>query len=249
MNSLEGKTALVTGGSAGFGRSIVGALASEGADVWALARDGGKLDQLKQEVGGVQTIVGDVTDPQTAPQVMRDVRPQLVVLNAGATPDMGPISKLSWEQFSRNWETDTFMTFAFGKEALTMPLAAGSVVVIMSSGAALGGSPLSGGYAGAKRMQWFLAGYMQQEANARGLDIRFVALLPKQIVGTTELGRKAAKMYSAQQGLSEEEFLGRFGAPLTPEMVGRGVVELITNPDYASGSAFAITGNGLEPLA
>ncbi|MEO5951209.1 MAG: SDR family oxidoreductase [Chloroflexia bacterium] len=249
MYVLEGKTALVTGGSAGFGRSIVSALANEGADVWALARDAGRLDQLKAEVKGVQTLVGDVTDPKTAPQVMHDLRPQVLVLNAGATPDMGPVSKLSWEQFSRNWETDTFMTFAFGKEALQMPLAEGSVVVIMSSGAAVGGSALSGGYAGAKRMQWFLAGYMQQEADALGLNIRFVAMVPRQLVGTTELGRKAVKVYSAQQGISEEEFLGRFGTPLTPELVGRGVVELITNPAYAKGTAFAISSNGLEALA
>jgi NAD(P)-dependent dehydrogenase (short-subunit alcohol dehydrogenase family) len=39
MKHLEGKIALVSGGSRGFGQGIVRALAAEGAAVWALARD------------------------------------------------------------------------------------------------------------------------------------------------------------------------------------------------------------------
>jgi hypothetical protein len=96
---------------------------------------------------------------------------------------MAPVHQQSWEQFSRTWNTDVHMTFSFGKEALLPPLASGSVVVIVSSGAAMGGSLLSGGYAGAKRTQWLLAQYLQQEAEALQLGIRFVALVPRQISG------------------------------------------------------------------
>jgi NAD(P)-dependent dehydrogenase (short-subunit alcohol dehydrogenase family) len=153
MRQLAGKTAVVIGGSRGFGQSIVRALAAESATVWAIARDAARLDLLKREVAGVQTLVADVTDPQTASQTLRVVRPDILVLSAGATPTMAPVHQQSWEQFSRIWQTDVHMTFSFGKEALLLPLAQGSVVVIVSSGAAMGGSPLSGGYAGAKRTQ------------------------------------------------------------------------------------------------
>jgi NAD(P)-dependent dehydrogenase (short-subunit alcohol dehydrogenase family) len=248
MKLLEGKTALVTGGSRGFGRDIVSALAGEGATVWALARDVGPLDQLKRDVAGVQTMVADVADSQTAPQALRTIRPDLLVLNAGAMPTLAPVHQQSWQQFSRNWNTDVHMTFTFGKEALLLPLAPGSVVVIISSGAAIGGSPLSGGYAGAKRMQWFLAHYLQQEATALNRDIRFVALIPKQISGATELGQAAVAAYAAQQGISEQTFLQRFGTPLTPELMGRGVVDLLTDPDYHSGVAYGISGSGLVSL-
>src|SRR5215213_5601777 len=197
MRHLEGKTAVVTGGSRGLGLGIVRALAAEGADVWALARDAERLEQLKQTLPGVQTLVADVTNPQTAPQTLGSARPDILVLNAGAMPVMAPIHQQSWEQFSRTWATDVHMTFAFGKEALTMPLAPGSVVVIVSSGASIGGSALSGGYAGAKRMQWFLAQYLQRESDELNRGIRFVALVPKQIVGATDLGHAAAVAYSA----------------------------------------------------
>jgi NAD(P)-dependent dehydrogenase (short-subunit alcohol dehydrogenase family) len=189
-----------------------------------------------------------VNDAQTAPQALYAARPDILVLNAGAQPFMAPIHQQSWEQFSRVWETDVHMTFAFGKEALTRPLAPGSVVLIMSSGAAIGGSPLSGGYAGAKRTQWFLAHYLQGESDALNRGIRFVALIPKQIIGDTELGHAAVAAYSAKQGISEEAFLERFGPPLTPDGVGRAVVDLLTNPAYRSGSAFGLTGAGLAAL-
>jgi NAD(P)-dependent dehydrogenase (short-subunit alcohol dehydrogenase family) len=248
MRQLEGKIAVVTGGSRGLGLGIVRALAAEGATVWALARDAERLDQLKRTDAGVHTLVADVTDPQTAPQTLGATRPDILVLNAGARPMLAPIHQQSWEQFSRTWDTDVHMTFAFGKEALLLPLAPGSVVVIVSSGAAIGGSAISGGYAGAKRMQWFLAQYLQGESDALNRGIRFVALAPKQIIGATELGHAAAAAYAAQQGISEQAFLERFGPPLTPEGVGRAVVDLLTDPAYRSGSAFGVTGQGLSVL-
>src|SRR5215217_305190 len=248
MRQLNGKIAVVTGGSRGLGQGIVRALAAEGAAVWALARDASRLELLEHEVPSVQTLVADVTNPETAPQTLRATRPDILVLNAGATPTMAPVHQQSWEQFSRVWETDVHMTFSFGKQALLLPLAPGSVVVIVSSGAAIGGSPGSGGYAGAKRMQWFLADYLQHEADSLNVGIRFIALLPKQIIGATELGHNAAAAYAAQQGISEQAFLERFGPPLTPDSVGRAVVELLTDPAYRSGSAFGVSGHGLEVL-
>jgi len=59
------------------------------------------------------------------------------------------------------------------------PLAPGSIVITLSSGAALRGSPLSGGYAGAKAAIRWLTAYAAQESGREGLGIRFVSLLPQ----------------------------------------------------------------------
>jgi NAD(P)-dependent dehydrogenase (short-subunit alcohol dehydrogenase family) len=179
---------------------------------------------------------------------LKELQPDILVLNAGAIPTMMPIHEQSWEQFTRAWETDVKASFHFGKEALLLPMAAGSVVIIVSSGAAMGGSPLSGGYAGAKRTQWLLAEYLQQEANNLKLGIRFIALLPRQIIGTTALGHVAASAYAAQQGISKETFLERGGMPLTSEFVGQAVVSLLTDSSFREGISFGISNQGLASL-
>src|SRR5262249_3258870 len=152
-------------------------------------------------------------------------------------------------QFNRAWETDVKATFQFGREALLTPLAPGSVVVIISSGAALSGSSLSGGYASAKQAQWFLGQDMQQESNNLNLGIRFIVLVPRQIVGTTDLGNKAAIRYAALQGITKDEYLDRMGSPrLTPEAVGQGVVSLLTEEAYHEGLVFGLNSHGLSSL-
>lgn len=248
MKRLEGKVAVVTGGSQGLGRGIVSVLVAEGAKVWAVARNKEKLSALKKEMDGVETISRDITESDAASQILNEVKPDILVLNAGASPHMAPVQEQTWDQFGIAWNTDVKATFHFGKEALLKPLSSGSQVITISSGAAIGGSFMSGGYAGAKRMQWFLSGYFQQESNGSNLGIRFMALLPKQIIGTTELGHQAASGYAARQGITKEKFLERFGTPLTPVGVGHGVVSLLVDEAYQEGTGFAITGNGIEKL-
>jgi NAD(P)-dependent dehydrogenase (short-subunit alcohol dehydrogenase family) len=249
MNELKNKIALVTGGSRGIGRGIVETLAAQGVHVWVIARDAERLETLKREVPGVDIIAADVADPAVAADALREICPDILVLNAGAMPTMMPAHQMTWEQFSLVWDTDVKSTFEFGKQALTMPLKPGSTVIIMSSGAAISGSPLSGGYAGAKRTQWFMAQYFQGEAKALNRDIRFVALIPRQIVGSTELGHAAATTYGARQGLTKQQFLDRQGpTPLTPEGVGQGVVSLLTDDTYGEGIEFGINSQGLSAL-
>jgi hypothetical protein len=63
----------------------------------------------------------------------------------------------------------------------------GATVILISSGAAFAGSPLTGGYAGAKRTQVFMANYSQKESDRLKLGLHFMTLAPR-IVTDTELG-------------------------------------------------------------
>lgn len=248
MESLAGQRAVVTGGSRGLGLGIVEALVAQKARVLVVARDPGHLADVKKRLG-VDVIRGDITDQSLAQNVLREVRPSVLVLNAGATPAMGPLHELTWESFSGVWDVDVRAGFHWLREALRLPLPPGSRVLVGSSGAAVNGSPLSGSYAGAKRMLWLMAAYANDVARDQKLDIHFQAIVPQQIIGDTELGRKAAETYARRKGVDVETFLAGFGAPLPPRKVGEHVVSILTEPRYATGVAFGLKGeSGIVPL-
>jgi NAD(P)-dependent dehydrogenase (short-subunit alcohol dehydrogenase family) len=131
------------------------------------------------------------------------------------------------------------------REALLRPLRPGSRVILISSGAALNGSPLSGGYAGAKATQRFIAGYAREESDRAGLGIVFTAVLSR-ITPLTELGRPAVQAYAARAGQTEQQYVEQFGPPLTPAAAGAAVLELVTADAGALAPGYLLSGAGLQ---
>ena len=240
-------TAIVTGASHGFGRSIAGALVRHGVDVVGVARDADALGELRSQLGPAFTpFPADVTDDGLAPRLLTDFRPSLLVLNAGATPRAATIQDQSWESFSENWFVDVRQCFSFARAALVAPLDAGSTVISLSSGAALNGSPMSGGYAGAKATIKFISSYAGVESNRNGLGIRFVALLPK-LTPATRLGTTFVDTYADYEGIDRAAYRERLGTPLGADQVGDAVVGIATD-DGRSAAAYLLTADGLSEL-
>ena len=208
---IAGRTALITGASRGFGKAIAIALDAAGARVVGVARDPAPLEDLRAELDGPFTpVAADAADPVVAGQLIDAYRPGLLVLNAGAAPLARPIQRHTWQTFSRNWDVNVQHVFGWTREALLAPLEPGSLVIALSSGAAVRGSPLSGGYAGAKATIRFITGYAAAESERDGLDIRFVSLLP-QLTPVTGLGAAAVAGYAARDGIEVSAFLDRAG--------------------------------------
>jgi NAD(P)-dependent dehydrogenase (short-subunit alcohol dehydrogenase family) len=169
----------------------------------------------------------------------------VVVLNAGATPNAAPVRDQTWESFSVNWNTDVKIAFQWLTAILQHPLPEGSSVITLSSGAALRGSPLSGGYAGAKAMVRLLTEYVAQDAARAKLRIRFATLLPT-ITPEGGVGRQFVDAYAQRQGRTAEQFLG--GPPLTPADVGTAVLRLLQDRALDEHVAFWLDRSGLSPL-
>lgn len=227
------ENALVIGAGSGVGQATAGALTAAGARVVAAGRE------------------RDATDPANVAALLDEADPDLVVVAAGTRPHMGPIEAQAWESFSAQWDVDVRIAFEVGRAALARPLRAGATVVIVSSGAAVnpGGSPLSGGYAGAKRMQALLAGYLQGSADARGLGIRFVALAPMQFLLGTRIGEAAAAAYGAGTGESADAHIRRrWPVPLDPAGVARAILAVADGEQHREATLLGVTGEGLTVL-
>ena len=247
--SIEFQRALVIGGSSGVGRELSLNLARNGTRTAVAARGEEGLANLKADEPKIETIAVDAAADGVAQKLLARFDPDLLVLVGGHRPKMAPLQELDWSEFSATWNSDTKIAFEFTTAALTVPLAAGGTIVSFSSGAALGGSALSGGYAGAKRMQHFLVNYGQREADRMGLGLRFMAIIPKQLIAGTEIGKAASAAYAQSAGLTAEKFMGQWEHPLTAEIASAHLIDLLRRKPEGDASAFAITGNGAEAMA
>jgi NAD(P)-dependent dehydrogenase (short-subunit alcohol dehydrogenase family) len=244
---LTGKNMVVIGGSRGVGRRIVESAIRNGARVLAVARQEAALRQLAEEAVGTEVLSLDATDEGAPSKVFDLLQPDILVLCAGAFPPAAPLHKQSWGEFAVNWETDVKIAFHFCKAALSRPLPAGASVILISSGAALAGSPNSGGYAGAKRTQIFVANYSQKESDRLRLGLRFITLAPR-IMPDTELGKHAVSGYSRYLGISAADFVRSMDSPPTSSDVATAVIASLTNPDQSKGKVFIVSGKGLEAV-
>jgi NAD(P)-dependent dehydrogenase (short-subunit alcohol dehydrogenase family) len=247
MNQVAGRRILVVGASRGLGRGIACAFAESGAEVIAVGRSAPALTELAASHPTVRVEVADATDSASAWNLIDQHDPDVLVLVAGGNPVMRELRHHTWETFSINWHSDVRIAFTWLREALLKPLRPGSHIVVVSSGAALNGSPLSGGYAGAKATQRFLAQYAQGESERAALGITVTTVMPR-MTPHGDIGRRGIRAYAALSGESEATFIEKLGTPTTPDIAGAAIVELVRQDAPPSVPGYLLTGAGLQPL-
>jgi NAD(P)-dependent dehydrogenase (short-subunit alcohol dehydrogenase family) len=232
--------AIVTGGTRGLGRGITEALAGRGMRVVTLSGHA-------SDMAHVEHVTGDAADEKTAGELYQQLQPDLVVLCGGAMPLLRPVHLQTWETFSVNWDVDTKAAFVWLRNALLLPAKPGSHIILVSSMAATHGSPLSGGYAGAKRMIWLLAEYAREESRRLERNLHIHCLLPT-LNPNTALGLAAMQAYAERAGVTAEQLAKRFSPPLTPAIMGQAVVDLCADPARWDRAAYRIGGDGLVAM-
>jgi hypothetical protein len=59
----------------------------------------------------------------------------------------------------------------------------------------------------------------------------------------TGIGDAAAGVYASSMGITPEEFVARFGAPMPPRVFGDRVVSVLEDPRYAEDIVFGLNGD------
>jgi NAD(P)-dependent dehydrogenase (short-subunit alcohol dehydrogenase family) len=156
MTRTNAPTALVTGGSRGFGRALTDQLAQDGWRVVADARPSADLDELTRTRPDVVTIAGEITDAahREALAAAVDVlgRLDLLVNNAsslGPSP-LPPLSQYPLDELSQVLRTNVLAPLALTQSLLPELRASGGAVVNISSDAAVEAYPGWGGYGASK---------------------------------------------------------------------------------------------------
>jgi 3-oxoacyl-[acyl-carrier protein] reductase len=107
---LQGRRALVMGGSRGLGRAVAKALAAEGARVAICARDAGRVASTAAELG-VQGLVCDLTVPGAAADLVREAETilgplDILIVNTGGPPAglFADLTDIAWHTaFEQLW--------------------------------------------------------------------------------------------------------------------------------------------------
>ena len=132
--SLEGKTALVTGGSRGIGRAIALELGQGGASVVVGYQSGAdEAEAVAQKAGG-RAVQADVSDPEQAKRLVEEAGDlDILVNNAGVTRD-GLLARMSDEDWRTVLETNLSSVYFTCRAVIRgmMKRKAGSIVNVSS---------------------------------------------------------------------------------------------------------------------
>jgi 3-oxoacyl-[acyl-carrier protein] reductase len=174
--SLQGKTALVTGGSRGIGRAIALELARAGAAVTVSYRTGeAEAEEVAHEAGG-RAAQADVSDAEEAKQLVAEAGDlDILVNNAGVTRD-GVIARMSDEDWAEVIGTNLGGVFHTCRAAARgmMKRRSGSIVNI-SSIVGVHGNPGQTNYSASKAGIIGFTKALARELGVRGVRANVVA--------------------------------------------------------------------------
>ncbi|HYZ89007.1 MAG TPA: SDR family oxidoreductase [Myxococcales bacterium] len=216
MGKLNGKIAVVTGGTTGIGLATARLFAAEGAKVIVTGRNADTLAAARKELAGVAEVVqSDAGDPKQVRRLFEDVgrahgRIDVLFLNAGIAK-FAPFDGSSDELFDETLRVNVKGPFVALKAALPY-LGKGASVIVNTSVAserALAGAAV---YSASKAALAALARGAALELAARGIRVNAVSPGPitTPIFGKTGLPQEALDDFAKH--IPERIPLGRFGA-------------------------------------
>lgn len=184
---LAGRTAIVAGASKGIGLAIVRRFASEGAQVFALARSRAALDAAVAGMGDrVVAIDADMSDIDAIDRAYARIgklapRIDILVANVGGA-ELAPLGKITPAHFDRVFDLNVKSTLFTVQQALPF-LAPGASVILVSSSSASRGTPALSVYSAAKAAVRSFARCWLLDLRERGIRVNVLSPGPTDTPG------------------------------------------------------------------
>ena len=242
MGKLEGKVAVVTGGSSGIGLATAKEFRREGARVVITGRDARTLAEAAREIGGdVLALRSDAsslsdTDELFAAVKERYGRVDVLFVNAGVGK-FAPVEETDEELFDQIMDINFKGAYFTVKKALPL-LSEGASVILNASVVAHVGFPNSSVYSASKAALLSLVRTLSADLVGRGVRVNAVSPGPVETPIFGKMGLPAEAVDETKRGFSAQVPLKRFGRP---EEIAKAVLFLAS-----SDSSFLV---GTEILA
>jgi 3-oxoacyl-[acyl-carrier protein] reductase len=189
MESLKGKTALVTGAGKGIGKAIAIALANEGVQVGLIARTDKDLQSVAEAIKKigvkVETATADVSDINAINKAVDSIQSTLgpidILINNAGTAAFGKFLELEPKVWEQQVRVNLFGVYYTTRAVLPQMIErkTGDIVNI-SSTAGLKGAPITSAYSASKFGVMGLTDSLMQEV--RKHNIRVTAMAPSTVV-------------------------------------------------------------------
>jgi NADP-dependent 3-hydroxy acid dehydrogenase YdfG len=206
--ALAGKTALVTGASAGIGRASAIALSRAGAEVIATGRRAAELESLKKQTGA-RTLAGDLNDKGFAEDLAAAARDADIFVNNAGILKYAPFLEMSDEDCEAMFQTNVLASFRISRlVAQNMVRRGRGHIIVMTSIAAREVYQFGLIYCATKHALSAMARGLRIELQSQGIKVTEIApgMVDTQIRHTTDhprvLDAFKARRFSA---LSAEE--------------------------------------------
>ncbi|CAI1590712.1 SDR family oxidoreductase [Serratia marcescens] len=218
MARLQGKYALITGGTSGIGLETARQFIAEGATVAITGRSQSALDAAGQALGGKTLLLlsdaGDIPQQRELAQRLGQRWPRLDVLyiNAGDVTHR-PLQEWDEQSYQRLMDINLKGPF-FLIQALLPLLANPSSVILCGSVSAHIGLPQSSAYAASKAGLLSLARTLSGELHARGIRLNGLSPGPTETPALGKLGLAEADEQALRNDIRALVPIGRMGSAL-----------------------------------
>lgn len=245
MGQLEGKTAVVTGGSTGIGLATAVRLADEGAYVFVTGRREAELEAAVKTIGEERAtaVVGDVSRAADLDRLYEAVRARgkgldVVVANA-AVGAFVTLEQTTEEHFDQIFAVNVRGALFTVQKALPL-LNDGASVVLTGSTAAERGMEAFGAYAASKAALRSFARTWSNELRGRGIRVNVVSPGGVDTPGSTAINGGEEGAQAVREHISATVAKGRMGSS---EEIAAAVAFLASEQSsYVVGANFYVDG-------
>src|SRR6478752_4434270 len=252
MAELDGKTALVTGGTSGIGLASARRLAQEGAQVFLTGRRQDTIDQAVAQLHAVRAasatgVRADVSNQDDLNQLFSTIRDRghgldVVFANAGGG-EFAALQDITWEHYTNTFNTNVGGTLFTVQGALPLLNPAASII-LSSSSTDIKGSPSFSVYAASKAAIRSLTRSWAAELAERGIRVNCVAPGPTGTPGLAGLATDPTTTDVLLRALASGVPMKRLG---TPEEIAETVLFLAGNRStFITGAVLYVDGGSSQ---